>query len=59
MIVTDGSVDLYFRPKAPAGKDANWTQTVSSKGRYTIFGLYGTLELWFEKAWRGEIEEVN
>jgi len=22
----DGSIDLYFGPKAPAGKEANWTQ---------------------------------
>ena len=23
----DGSVDIYFGPKAPAGKDANWVPT--------------------------------
>jgi hypothetical protein len=28
----DGSVDLYFGPKAPAGKETNWIQTVPGKG---------------------------
>jgi hypothetical protein len=28
----DGSIDLYFGPKAPAGKEANWTQTIPGKG---------------------------
>jgi hypothetical protein len=28
----DGSIDLYFGPKAPAGKEANWIQTVPGKG---------------------------
>jgi hypothetical protein len=26
----DGSIDLYFGPKAPKGKEANWIQTVGS-----------------------------
>jgi hypothetical protein len=56
----DGSVDLYFGPKAPAGKEANWTQTVPSKGWFAILRLYGPLDPWFEKTWRpGEIEEVK
>jgi len=55
----DGSVDLYFGPKAPAGKEANWTQTVPSKGWFTLFRLYGPLEPWFDKTWRpGEFELV-
>lgn len=56
----DGSVDLYFGPKAPAGKEANWIQTVPGKGWYTLFRLYGPLEPWFDKSWRpGEIEEAK
>jgi hypothetical protein len=56
----DGSVDLYFGPKAPAGKEANWIQSVPNKGWFTIFRLYGPLEPWFDKTWRpGEIEEVK
>jgi hypothetical protein len=56
----DGSVDLYFGPKAPAGKEANWIETVAGKGWWTYFRLYGPLEPWFEKTWRpGEIEPVE
>jgi hypothetical protein len=60
IVNADGSVDLYFGPKAPAGKEANWTQTVPSKGWFAIFRLYGPLEPWFEKKWRpGEIDEAK
>jgi len=56
----DGSYDVYFGPKAPAGKENNWVQTVPGKGWNTIFRLYGPLEPWFEKTWRpGEIELVE
>jgi len=53
----DGSVDLYFGPKAPAGKEANWVQTIPGKSWFTILRLYGHLEPWFDKTWRpGEFE---
>jgi hypothetical protein len=53
----DGSVDIYFGPKAPDGKESNWIQTVPGKGWFTILRLYGPLEPWFDKTWRpGEIE---
>jgi hypothetical protein len=56
----DGSIDLYFGPKAPAGKASNWIQTVPGKGWFTIFRLYGPLEAWFDKTWKpGEFEEVK
>lgn len=55
----DGSVDLYFAPTAPAGKDANWIATVSGKGWYPLLRLYGPLQAWFDKTWRpGEIEPM-
>ena len=57
LINADGSVDVYFGPKAPAGKEHNWIQTVSGKGWNTLLRLYGPLEPWFNKTWRpGEIE---
>ena len=56
----DGSVDVYFGPTAPAGKEGNWVQTVPGKGWFTILRLYGALEPWFDKTWRpGEIELVK
>jgi len=60
IINEDGSVDVYFGPKAPAGKENNWIQTVPGKGWNTLFRLYGPLEPWFDKTWRlPEIEEIN
>jgi hypothetical protein len=56
----DGSVDLYFGPKAPDGQEANWLATVPNKGWFAIFRLYGPLEPWFDKTWQpGEIELVK
>lgn len=56
----DGSVDVYFGPKAPAGKESNWIQTVAGKGWFTMLRLYGALEPWFDKTWRpGEITLVR
>jgi hypothetical protein len=53
----DGSIDLYFGPKSPAGKEANWTATVPGKGWFAILRLYGPLDPWFDKQWKpGEIE---
>jgi hypothetical protein len=53
----DGSVDVYFGPQAPAGKEPNWVQTIPGKGWNTLFRLYSPLEPWFDKTWRpGEIE---
>jgi hypothetical protein len=53
----DGSVDVYFGPKAPAGMEHNWVQTIPGKGWFMILRLYGPLEPWFNKTWRpGEIE---
>jgi hypothetical protein len=56
----DGSIDLYFGPKAPKGKEANWIQTVPKKGWFCLLRLYSPTEPWFDKTWRpGEIELVK
>ena len=60
LVNKDGSVDVYFGPKAPAGKESNWVQTIPGKGWFMILRLYGPLEPWFNKTWRpGEIELVK
>jgi len=57
IVNADGSVDVYFGPKSPAGKEPNWVQTVPGQTWFTILRLYGPLEPWFNKAWQpGEIE---
>lgn len=56
----DGSVDVYFGPNPPKGKENNWVQTVPGKGWNTLLRLYGPLQPWFDKTWRpGEIELVK
>ncbi len=53
----DGSVDLYFGPKALEGKEANWVETVPEKGWFAILRLYGPMEPWFDKSWKpGDFE---
>jgi hypothetical protein len=57
LVNADGSVDVYFGPKASPGKEKNWIQTIPGKGWNTLLRLYGPLEPWFNKTWRpGEIE---
>jgi hypothetical protein len=56
----DSSVDVYFGPEPPSGKEANWVQTIPGKGWFVALRLYGPLEPWFDKTWRpGEIEKVD
>jgi len=56
----DGSVDIHFGPKAPAGKEANWIATAPGKGLFVVFRLYGPLEPWYDRSWRlGEPELVK
>ncbi|HCS44718.1 MAG TPA: hypothetical protein DIW52_18135, partial [Pseudomonas sp.] len=60
VINDDTSVDLYFGPKPPPGKESNWVQTLPDKGWNTLFRLYGPLDAWFNKTWKpGEIEEIS
>jgi hypothetical protein len=57
---TDGSVDVLFGPKAPAGEEKNWVQTVPGASWNMLLRLYGPREPWFKKTWRpGEIELVK
>ena len=56
----DGSVTVWFGPKAPAGQEGNWVQTWPGKGWNTIFRLYSPLEAWFDKSWKpGDFELVE
>jgi hypothetical protein len=49
---SDGSVDLYFGPKLPAGKpESNWIQTIPGKGWFSYFRLYGPTQPFFDRTW--------
>jgi hypothetical protein len=56
----DGSVDVYFGPKAPAGKESNWVPT-SAGGKFEVlFRFFGPQKPLFEKAWKlPDIEKAN
>jgi len=55
----DGSVDVYFGPKAPAGKESNWVPTSADGGFEVLFRFYGPEQPLFEKTWRlPDIEKV-
>ena len=56
----DGSIDLYFGPEAPEGKEPNWIQTIPGKGWFCLFRLYDTLRPWYDRSFTlGEIELVE
>ena len=40
----DGSVDVYFGPKAPEGREGNWMQTIPAKAVYGPLDLRAELE---------------
>ena len=59
-INADGSVDVFFGPKAPAGEENNWVQTVPGRSWNMLLRLYGPLQAFFDKTWRpGEIEQIS
>jgi hypothetical protein len=56
----DGSVTVWFAPKAPAGEEGNWIQTMPGKGWNVLLRLYGPLEPWFDESWKpGDIELIE
>jgi hypothetical protein len=56
----DGAVDLYFGPKAPAGKENNWAWTSPDKPWFMIFRFYGPEKALFDKTWTlPDIEKVE
>jgi hypothetical protein len=56
---TDGSVDLYFGPKAPAGHESNWIETPAGKSWFAWIRFYGPEKALFDKSWKmPDIEAV-
>jgi hypothetical protein len=48
----DGSADIYFGPKALAGKESNWVPTSTDGGFEVLFRFYGPEKALFEKTWK-------
>ena len=56
----DGSVDIYFGPTPPKGKEQNWIPTNSDEGWFPCFRLYGPLEAYFDRSWvLPSIQEID
>jgi hypothetical protein len=56
----DGSVDIAFGPKAPAGKESNWVYTAPGRGWFAGFRLYDPDKPFFDKAWTlADVEKMQ
>jgi len=59
LINRDGSVDVWFGPTAPAGKEGNWIKTIPGKEWNMILRIYEPSGDVLNTTWRpGEIETV-
>jgi hypothetical protein len=56
----DGSVEVYFGPAAPSGKESNWVPTSPTAEFEVLFRFYGPEKTLFEKTWKlPDIEKVS
>ena len=57
---SDGSIDLYFGPKAPEGKKSNWIKTLDDRGFFMYFRWYGPTQEYFDQSWQlNDVKEVK
>jgi hypothetical protein len=47
----DGSIDLFFGPEAPTGKEQNWIPTERGRPWFSMFRFYGPERPLFDKTW--------
>ena len=48
----DGSIDIYFGPRAPAGKEANWVPTDPARRFELMARFYAPKREFFDKVWK-------
>ncbi|QIG93137.1 MULTISPECIES: DUF1254 domain-containing protein [unclassified Bradyrhizobium] len=48
----DGSVDVYFAPAAPVGKEANWVPTDPARKFELMFRAYAPTKALFDHSWK-------
>ena len=54
------SADLYFGPKAPAGKETRWIKTIPRRGWFAYFRIYGPEPPAFDGSWKpGDFERAR
>ena len=57
---TDGSVDVYFGPTAPKGKESNWIPTAKDRRFFLLFRFYGPEPAALDGSWElNDIELVK
>ena len=56
----DGTVNVYFGPKPPAGRESNWLYTQPGQKWFPWFRVYGPEKAIFDKSWKlPDIEKVK
>ena len=48
----DGSITIYFGPKAPEGKESNWLSTVEGRKFFLLFRFYGPTKHTYDGSWK-------
>lgn len=57
---SDGSVDVYFGPEAPTGKERNWLPTEIGKTYFLLFRFYSPKAAVFDRSFKlNEMERLN
>ncbi|MBO9200548.1 MULTISPECIES: DUF1254 domain-containing protein [Niastella] len=57
---TGNSLDLYFGPTAPTGKEGEWIQTIPGKGWFAYIRVYGPEKDVFDGSWKpGDFEMIK
>jgi len=56
----DGSINLYYGPTAPKGKEKNWVQTIPGQGWWVYLRFYAPTKAYFDKSWSiGDFEKAK
>lgn len=57
---TNGNAELYFGPKAPAGKEGQWVRTIPGRGWFVYARIYGPENAAFDGSWKpGDFEKLD
>lgn len=57
---SDGSVDLYFGPEPPEGKENNWIQSNEGESYFVYLRLYGPEQAYFDQTYlMNKIEKIK
>jgi hypothetical protein len=59
-VSTNEPTDLYFGPIAPSGHEDRWIKTISGKGWFIYFRVYGPEQPAFAGSWKlGDFESIK